>query len=376
MAGEAAKLRGHKDSVLCCVVSPDTPHVIVSSSEDGTICLFDLRSNSCIPSSGLGRDSVSSLCFNPGKNNILYAASGKVVIGLDMRMDLSIELEKYAFNKEDINQISFSQKSFLAAADDSGEVKIIDIQQRCLYRTLRSGHTNICSCVQFHPHKAWEVISGGLDSKVIIWDFSRGKPHTIIEPVSDKFDAENPSSSNKLWNPPFVHAIALSENVPQGKNTQCTAVARGDGTVELLDLESEVHTAQMKTKQPVPGTGRSKSKLGKSKHANYKAGYGKDMNGSRTYLHSGLGGHTAPVSCVAFSRFTGNEELVISGGNDATVKIWNWNLQMEANQDTKGPLQLSINNRKKVNWLCTTMRGTQNLIVCDTSKIVKAYTIL
>lgn len=55
--------------------------------------------------------------------------------------------------------------TFLAAADDSGEVKIVDLATGSVFKTLRGVHTNICSGVQFHPKKSWEVVTGGLDAK-------------------------------------------------------------------------------------------------------------------------------------------------------------------------------------------------------------------
>ena len=104
-----------------------------------------------------------------GNDDILYAAYGNTVTCLDMRMAPSSgKLQKHTFNTDDINQITVNLKSsYLAAADDSGEVKIMDIRQHCLYKTLRSVHTNICSSMQFNPCRPWEVISGGLDSKIV-----------------------------------------------------------------------------------------------------------------------------------------------------------------------------------------------------------------
>jgi hypothetical protein len=51
--------------------------------------------------------------------------------------------------------------------------------RRAPYKTLRRGHSNICSSVAFRPHRPWEVLSGGLDAAVVRWDFSRLRPlHT------------------------------------------------------------------------------------------------------------------------------------------------------------------------------------------------------
>nr|TKW14057.1 hypothetical protein SEVIR_5G142451v2 [Setaria viridis] len=46
-------------------------------------------------------------------------------------------LETYNYNRDEINQIAVSSKGFLAAADDSGDVKIVNTIQKCLYKRLR-----------------------------------------------------------------------------------------------------------------------------------------------------------------------------------------------------------------------------------------------
>eukprot|EP00959_Pyramimonas_sp_CCMP1952_P219107 4581101-Pyramimonas_sp.AAC.2 len=154
-------------------------------------------------------------------------------------------VQLYEYNEDDVNQRLFHpahlrqshlQKRYapivvnrkgtiLAAADDNGEVKIINLEKHSLQKTLsRGGHANawcahvtdaevlifsvgapcvqICSSVQFRPHQPWEgnecsvqhserihavssetrhtrhalaVVSGGLDSAMVHWDFNAGR---------------------------------------------------------------------------------------------------------------------------------------------------------------------------------------------------------
>lgn len=379
MAIEATRLRGHKRSVLCCAASPTTPHLISSSGEDGSVYWFDLRCKENASVMDLGKEPVASVCFSPGNDDILYVAYANTVTCLDVRMAPSSgQLQKYTFNTEDINQITMNFKSsFLAAADDSGEVKIIDIRQHCLYKTLRSVHTNICSSVQFHPWRPWEVISGGLDSKIVAWDFSRGRQQMVIDAaVPTTENAENASSANQICNPPFVHALAVPEENMDGKNNQVVAAARGDGTIEIIDLRFESHVTGAKSKQSSRARKGFQSKSSKNTNVNENIASGEITKGMRIQLHAGLGGHSTAASCVAFSRFGEAGKFIISGSNDASVKLWNWTSQIGSSSRSEGPLSFSINNKRKVNWLCTTSRDSENLIVCDTSKVVKAYTIL
>lgn len=88
---------------------------------------------------------VSSLCFKPGNEEIIYVSVENEVKCFDLHVPTSWnQLESYNYNKEEINQIACHPKSsFLAAADDAGDVKIVDIHQRCLYKTLRAGHQSV-----------------------------------------------------------------------------------------------------------------------------------------------------------------------------------------------------------------------------------------
>ncbi|CAH8391976.1 unnamed protein product [Eruca vesicaria subsp. sativa] len=96
-------------------------------------------------------------------------------------------LDSYSYNKEKVNQVICNgRSSFLASADDSGDIKIIDICQKCLYKTLElviqacplkplfpfprfcekknSSDTLMYNIkdMQFIPWRPWEVITGGL----------------------------------------------------------------------------------------------------------------------------------------------------------------------------------------------------------------------
>lgn len=87
--------------------------------------------------------------------------------------------------------------TLLAAADDSGQTAVIDIAAGTLVRTLKKGHQNIASSVSFREHNPWEVVTGGLDSCIIRWDFSSGRPlrrWTLGERNSSQLDRQQTSS--------------------------------------------------------------------------------------------------------------------------------------------------------------------------------------
>ncbi|CAN1150104.1 WD repeat-containing protein 53 homolog [Linum perenne] len=158
---EPRRLKGHKATATCCIASQDRPGIVFTSGEDGRVCWFDMRCKEVQFVMEVGEEPISSLCFKPGNEDILYVSSENEVKCLDVLMANEWKtLKTYNYNKEEINQISCSSGAdFLASTDDGGDVKIIDIQQHCLYKTLRAGHSSICSSAQFIPWRPWE---GGL----------------------------------------------------------------------------------------------------------------------------------------------------------------------------------------------------------------------
>ncbi|XP_013606507.1 PREDICTED: WD repeat-containing protein 53 isoform X1 [Brassica oleracea var. oleracea] len=350
---EPRKLRGHKATATCCISSRDRPGLVVTSGEDGCVCWFDLRCKDVQFTIDVGTEPVSSLCFKTGNEDILYASHGNEIKSFDVHM-LSAgswkPLESYSYNKDEVNQVVCNgRSSFLASADDSGDVKIIDVGQKCLYKTLRAGHTSICSSVQFIPWRPWEVITGGLDAKLVLWDFSKGRSQKIIDFSSD--------NSGQCLNPAFVHSIAVPEMDMVGKLDKICAVARGDGIVDLINIESE-----LSRKGASKGCGSSSSS--------------RNNVAKRVCLDYSVGGHKAAVSCVAFSQFQEKGRFLISGGNDKTVKIWDCVRCLDSdNNDNRDLLHLNIDLSKKVNWLCTNQSDSENLVVCDTTRVVKVYSI-
>ncbi|ONM28874.1 Transducin/WD40 repeat-like superfamily protein [Zea mays] len=139
------RLRGHKKgAVTCCVASSARPGVVASSGEDGCLCWFDLRTKDALLTMEAANKPISSICFKPGNEDFVYISAGNEILSFDVRMGTqSKPLETYNYNRDEINQIAVSSKGFLAAADDSGDVKIVNTIQKCLYKRLREAHTSV-----------------------------------------------------------------------------------------------------------------------------------------------------------------------------------------------------------------------------------------
>ncbi|KAG5136383.1 hypothetical protein JHK82_021114 [Glycine max] len=350
------RLKGHDDSTTCCIASRERSHLIVTSGDDGRVCWFDLRCPD-VPQlvMDVSVEPVSSFCFKSGMEDMIYVSSGKEIKCFDVRLAAAQwkPLENYNYNKEEINKVVCNSKSsFVAAADDNGEVKI-------------------CSTVEFLPWRSWEVISGGLDSMLMLWDFSKGRPYKVVDFAT--FDVSS-GIAGRCVNPAFVHAIAVPEVDMLDKLDKICAAARGDGAIDVINIETEMAATKSKSSSNSRKGSHSRSKDGSSS-SNTDA----DQNGKkRLHLNYTLGGHTAAVSSLAFSLFGERGKFLISGGNDKLVKIWNWSCYPDvglSDDNNNNILHLNIEVSRKVNWLCTTSADTDNLVVCDTSKVVKVYSI-
>ncbi|KAL7089177.1 hypothetical protein ACP275_13G172500 [Erythranthe tilingii] len=220
----------------------------------------------------------------------------------------------------------------------------------------------ICSSVQFLPWRSWEVITGGLDSKLVMWDFSKGRPKTIM-------DFGIGGDAGQCCNPAFVHAVIVPDLDIVDKVGKICVTARGDGVINIINLEPEI--APLKSK--ISTEHKMGSKIPKDNDSQSA-----DQNDGNFQLDYTMGGHTSAVSSVTFSMFGEKGKFIISGGNDKSVKVWDWFKCSDAGRATSNVGDHPCSNislSKKVNWLCTTPSDSENLVVCDTSKIVKVYTV-
>ncbi|KAG0607603.1 hypothetical protein M758_8G041800 [Ceratodon purpureus] len=294
------RLRGHTDSVLCCASRPDSPHVVASSSEDGSVCIFDIRTAMCCHRlQYFGGQAVVSVLPAPGSEHVLYAAAGSTVYCLDVRQGpTGSPLQTYSFNVEEINQVALNFKgTYLAAADDSGAVKVIDTRTHKVFKTLQGAHSNICSSVQFHSRRPWEVVTGGLDSKIVKWDFNRGRPLQVVDLAAAAVTCSE--GVGGFCNPPFVHALASIEGDVPGEAGKLLAVARGDGAIDVFDSSLESSSPKQSSQPAVSkrraSTSKDVKRLDDKKNPSQMDAL---VPGRKRHLHLGIGGHGSIVNHV------------------------------------------------------------------------------
>eukprot|EP01135_Chromosphaera_perkinsii_P008750 Nk52_evm83s1444 gene=Nk52_evmTU83s1444 len=370
-------LKGHENEVV--TVEYLIKHGLLCSGDaNGAIKLWDVDQQKCTQTIDamceFGGGAVNSFCLHPTNEHILYVACGNQIGSLDLR-NANTWIEKYDVSKDDINQISINGKGkLLAAADDEGEIQVIDLETKYVKSSLSNGHSSICSGVLFRPNNPWEIVSCGLDCKVLQWDLGRGRILNSLDFTCMDKDGPN---ENMLLNPPFAYSVALSNS------GHYMGVGVGNCKVYMYEFLK---------------LSKGGKKAGK-KESPWK------------YLCS-LEGHTGAVSQVIFPFFSPNNSI-LSCGQDKTVNYWQLGKRVEDHdiveylsepfenekkaiydepsvnfdesetpsvndkekrRENIGPTS-SITHSEKINWICSRPGQRDNVFVADVSNEISVYSI-
>ena len=331
------ELHGHTKTVLCLSASENGQ--IFAGGEQGELCLWSSDGVFISKNSYQCDDDITSIVCSQLHANQLFAAAGTRILALDKRQ-LNQPVYTLTFNEEEINQLVLNVKEeYLAACDDSGSVKVINLFERHLHRTLKK-HSNICAALAFHPKKPSSLFSGGYDSKLIQWDYPRGRSICMVE-MAD-FGIHGSDSNAYLINPPFIPCLATDST------GQYLACGIESALVQLFQINRR-NPEHMVT----------------------------------------LCGHTEGVSQVHFPRTVSDH--LISGGNDGKILIWDVeaihagttcngvsngepaNLRMPLSNVANVPVA-TINHGARVNWLTSLSQNEDTyIIVADTLDKVTLY---
>ncbi|KAF8980756.1 WD repeat-containing protein 53 [Entomortierella lignicola] len=280
--------------------------MLASGSEDKTCRIWDLRTDKVHKALTGFDSSVTTTAFTPKDDYTIYVGSGNKVYTYDLRMESLIlnitqSTKTYDGAEDEINQIHVNHKaSYLVACDDAGDVRVLDLKSHKWMRQFKRTHESIAMAVQFVPKKELQALSGGTDKLIVAWDFYKGRPTQLIE--TDTPPPEG-AQSKQLFNPPFVHSIALH---PSGTRA---AVGLGDGTIQFLHTSADPPTALSSTEGASVGSSKK----------NKKAGGGSSGDG---WLIGGriVEAHASPVATIEYAGF--NPEWLVTSANNGSVAIW------------------------------------------------------
>lgn len=337
---------GHTEAVLT-LSAQDMTDQLVSGGEDGSLCLWSGEGRLMAKFNKPGVECTSVL-FSREKPNLIFAAFGEEVLIMDA-LRLSDPIFVFKSNQDEVNQLVLdSKEEYLAACDDGCEIKVFGLQDRKVFKTLRFQHTNICSTVLFRPNRKWELFSGGLDCRLVHWDFSKPK---CLNQLNMQATQAVPGDESYMLNPPFIHHISASSDGSR------FALALENGKIPILD--------------------------GKGKYLQFQC----------TLL-----AHKQGVSQVYFS----SDSSLISAGNDCCVTQWDLSLTKDAktgldsvfeggtpeeNKDeaiTEACKVHSYRHTKKINWLAISgtgsdaacSRNSQRIFVADQSSEISVLNLI
>ncbi|KAG0232247.1 hypothetical protein BGW42_008301 [Actinomortierella wolfii] len=162
--------------------------------------------------------------------------------------------------------------------------------------------------VRFVPTKDLQAISGGMDFRILSWDFYKGRSTETLK-TDEKKAANAPQGSAQVFNPPFVHSIAIH---PSGTRA---AVGLGDGTIQFLHKPNDVPLSPEALQQQLQQPQESDTK-GK------KGGKGKNKGSTDAAWVVGgrlLDAHFSSLTTVEYLAQAG---VLVSAANNGTVAIW------------------------------------------------------
>ncbi|EHA97832.1 WD repeat-containing protein 53 [Heterocephalus glaber] len=346
---------GHSSPILCLNASKDG--LVASGAVGGDLTVWGEDGTPLGHVRFPGTDDVTSVVFSHSCPTKLYAAHGESISILDVRA-LKDSLDHFQVNEEEINCLSLNEtENLLASADDSGAIKILDLENKKVSRSLKR-HSNICSSVAFRPQRPQSLVSCGLDMQVILWNLQKARALWITHLQEDETEeTEGPQSPCQLLNPALAHSISVASC---GNIFSCGAE---DGKVRIFRVM-----------------------------------------GVKCEKALGFKGHTLGVSQVCFLP---ESYLLLTGGNDGKIMLWDVSGGVEKKQ--KSPMKqthrkktkraayakqggnsssassvgeepgkmspkMSIEHGDKVNWLMgTKIKGQQNILVADQTNCISVY---
>ncbi|KAI9772579.1 MAG: hypothetical protein M1835_006263 [Candelina submexicana] len=161
----STELKGHTGAIECVAWNPIVEAQLASCSTDGTVRLWDVRSNASIAEVKIGGEGLT-LAWAPDGDVLMVGRRDDCLVPIHTgTMTASEPLQQPI----QTNQTTFSHSGrelFLTTGD--GRVKILDYPSMTSLHTLNA-HTSACCAIELCP-RGKNLAVGGSDALISLWD--------------------------------------------------------------------------------------------------------------------------------------------------------------------------------------------------------------
>lgn len=165
-------LRGHTDYISHIELSPNG-RMIASSSQDGTIRLWDVETGKCLNTLKGHKKGVWSVAFDPTGSILASGGSDKTVKLWETNSGRLFHILKG--HTSSVNSVTFDPTGSILASGSSDEtVKLWETNSGKLLQTLR-GHAGSVHIVTFDPTGSILASGSSDETTVKIWEVNSGK---------------------------------------------------------------------------------------------------------------------------------------------------------------------------------------------------------
>lgn len=214
-ATAALELRGHRMSVFGVHQCATTDRLVLSSSADESIRLWDLKIRQCV-----GKYCCLSIPWSVKFSPIGYyfASTNADRTGTVYATDKMTPIRLLVGHSSDANCLDWHGNAvLLATGSEDRTARLWDIRTAAAVRVL-AGSTTAIQCVSISPHG--KLMAGGTENgKVYVWDIASARQLCILEGHSGP-----------------VHSVSFSDD--EGSNSKVLISGGADSSVRVWKVDS------------------------------------------------------------------------------------------------------------------------------------------
>jgi guanine nucleotide-binding protein subunit beta-2-like 1 protein len=226
-------LTGHRNWVTGIATCYENPNVIISSSRDKTVMVWELTPSDDEP--GYARKCLTG--HNQAVQDVVTSSDGQFALSASwdksMRLwDLNVgtSVRSFVGHTSDVNSVAFSadNRQIVSGSRDK-TIRLWNTLAECKYTITEDAHSDCVSCVKFSPSaKQPLIVSCGWDKLVKVWNLNNCKLRYNLAGHNGP-----------------VHASTIS---PDG--SLCASGGK-DGTAMLWDVNDGKHLYSLDASSPI-----------------------------------------------------------------------------------------------------------------------------